>query len=509
VAIYHLHVKNISRRDGRSAVAAAAYRAGETLPNDAEEKDSAFGGKRDVLFTEIRVPAGAPNWMADRAKLWNAVEAAEKRKDARLAKEIEFALPLELGRQDWEEVARAMADIYVTRGHVVDIAIHDDGTARNPHAHLMLTTRAVGADGFKLKMREADGLAFVTDAREAWASIANAALGKAGAGVEIDSRSHAARGIDQQPTVHRGPNPAERRARRWGRSMMEHDTLEARRELLGEAKVRDRFPLLSSRADWPPERREPVPGLSPDESREWGTFWREVDKRLWGPELYPPRADEDQARLENRDPVQVGDVLKKLTAEIDRGAARREATLEDALPAWRELHEAVRERMRADGYRTDHPLDDWQRVEAGLREFDARLTELRLREAERLALEPVPDPDGRPIHPRELEAAEERMIFEDQKPAAAAAATPRPERMHAEERAEARAAVDRQNSMDVPERDADSYRLAPHEDRLDWLEAAPVQRPVEPEREDRLDWLKGKQQQDVEPSREKGPQRER
>ncbi|HEY0329891.1 MAG TPA: MobQ family relaxase [Rhodopseudomonas sp.] len=506
MAIYHLHVKNISRRDGRSAVAAAAYRAGETLPNDAEEKDSAFGGKRDVVFTEIRLPPGAPAWMSDRAKLWNAVEAAEKRKDARLAKEIEFALPVELPRRAWEEVARSMADVYVTRGHVVDIAIHDDGTLRNPHVHLMLTTRAVGADGFKLKMREADGLAFVTEARQAWAVIANDALGKAGAGVEIDARSHAARGIDQLPTVHRGPDPAERRARRWGRPMIEHDTLEARRELLGEARVRDRFPLLSGRPDWPPERREPVPGLSPDEAREWGTFWREVDKRLWGPELYPPRPNEDRIRLENQDPIRVGEAAKKLLADVERGAAVREEVLEDLLPVWRELHDAVRERMQADGYRTDHPLDDWKRVEASLREFDAKLTELRLQEAERTGLEPVPDPDGRPLHPRELEEAEERLIFEERRPASRAAVPPRPERMPVEERVEARAAVDRQNDIEVSERGTDKYRLAPHEDRLDWLDAAHSPTPAAARREDRLDWLGDRE---TERSRTDGPERER
>jgi len=74
-----------------------------------------------------------------------------------------------------------MADVYVTQGHIVDIAIHEDSRGNNPHVHLMLATRAVGADGFKLKLREADGLAFVTEAREIWAKIANAALGKEGA----------------------------------------------------------------------------------------------------------------------------------------------------------------------------------------------------------------------------------------------------------------------------------------------------------------------------------------
>ena len=93
MAIYHLHLKNISRGNGRSAVACAAYRAGETLPNEAEERDTRFAGRRDVRFAAIVLPEGAPSWMADRGQLWNAVERAEIRKDARLAKEIEVALP--------------------------------------------------------------------------------------------------------------------------------------------------------------------------------------------------------------------------------------------------------------------------------------------------------------------------------------------------------------------------------------------------------------------------------
>jgi hypothetical protein len=503
VAIYHLHVKNISRRDGRSAVAAAAYRAGETLPNEAEEKDSNFAGKRDVVFTEIRLPPGVPDWMADRAKLWNAVEAAEKRKDARLAKEVEFSLPRELVRSFWIPVAQEMADTFVTQGHIVDLAIHEDGSGNNPHVHLMLTTRIVDADGFKLKLREADGVAFVNEARATWATIANAALGKAGAGVEIDARSHAARGIDTKPTVHRGPNPGERRARRWGIEM-NHDMLEARRELLGERETRARFPLLAARQDWPPERRDPVPGLSTGEAVEWSTFWHEVDKRLWGEELYPPRAD-GRVQLESRDPVQVGDLLKKLTDEVVRGGTVREATLEDALPVWRELHAAMIERMRADGHQTDDPLSDWALIEKSLREFDARLTDLRLKEAERRSLEPVPDPDGRTIHPRELDDDEERLLFESRQPVSRVASTPRPDRMPAGERAEARAAVERQNAIEVPDRDADTYRLAPQESRLDWLDAQRPARAQEPNREDRLDWLN----MDNERGRGREPERDR
>nr|WP_234886593.1 MobA/MobL family protein [Sinorhizobium saheli] len=209
-----MHVKNISRREGRSIVAAAAYRAGETLPNEAEERLSAFGGRRDVVGSEIRLPADAPSWMADRARLWNAVEAAEKRKDARLAKELEFSLPRELSKAMWWLVAKAMADAYTSQGFVADVAIHDDGTQHNPHVHILLTTRVVKAEGFGPKIRSADGLQFVTEARALWAQVANKALGDAGIAVTIDSRSHAERNLEQTPGRHRGPDREERRARR-------------------------------------------------------------------------------------------------------------------------------------------------------------------------------------------------------------------------------------------------------------------------------------------------------
>lgn len=214
MAIYHLNVKNISRGDGRSIVTAAAYRAGAVLPNEAEERLSDFGGRRDVVASGICLPAGAPDWMADRTQLWNAVEVAEKRKDARLAKEVEFALPRELPRAVWIAVARAMADAYASQGFVADFAIHDDGTQHNPHVHILLTTRVVSAEGFGPKIRSADGRQFVSDARALWERIANDALRAAGVAGAIDSRSYAKRKLDREPGQHRGPNPEERRARR-------------------------------------------------------------------------------------------------------------------------------------------------------------------------------------------------------------------------------------------------------------------------------------------------------
>lgn len=214
MAIYHLNVKNISRGDGRSVVAAAAYRAGEVLPNDAEEKLSDFGGRRDVITSGIRLPIDAPEWMADRTTLWNAVELAEKRHDARLAKEIEFAIPRELPRSAWLAVAHAMADAYAAQGFVADFAIHDDGTQHNPHVHILLTTRVITPEGFGPKIRSADGRQFISEARVTWERIANTALKKAGVTATIDSRSYAKRKLDRQPGQHRGPDREERRARR-------------------------------------------------------------------------------------------------------------------------------------------------------------------------------------------------------------------------------------------------------------------------------------------------------
>jgi hypothetical protein len=224
MAIYHLNVKNISRSDGRSVVAAAAYRAGRVLPNDAEEKLSDFGGRRDVIASGIRTPTGAPEWMSDRTTLWNAVELAEKRLDARLAKEVEFALPRELPRTAWLAVAHAMADAYTSQGFVADYAIHDDGTRHNPHVHILLTTRVITPDGFGPKIRSADGRQFISEARALWERVANTALKAAGVAAAIDSRSYAKRKLDRTPGQHRGPDQQERRARRQRQREREHMT---------------------------------------------------------------------------------------------------------------------------------------------------------------------------------------------------------------------------------------------------------------------------------------------
>lgn len=581
MALYHLHVKNISRGDGRSAVACAAYRAGETLPNEAEEKASAFGGRRDVVLAEIRAPAGAPDWMQDRAALWNAAERAEKRKDSRLAKEIEFSLPRELARSQWLPLARQMADTYTSLGYVVDLAIHDDGTAHNPHVHLMLTTRLVTPDGFGGKLRDADGKMFVRDARAAWARIANAALGAAGFAA-IDPRSHAARGLDQIPGEHHAPDREARRQRRKERSAMslQQDVIAARNEMVAMDDIRTRYPQLSARPDWPPEQRHVDNYLPPEVKAEHDRFWREVHRRALEPERIRDDGDE-------RSPVAAPEraaFARDIEGLADSAAvaAAREDILDRimAVDDARDLYAAIRDRMVTEMVRAglmdprtaEHVRmieqklypDEFSRMQAEAQRNEARRyqvgqmptpTPAMLRQAaamdqaeedrafeayeaarvsppavpspaaergwlrellNRTADNPVPDPDGRLIPEIELVQAERRMLDEVERPSREVPEPPPVERAPEVEREAAEQAVERLNAIEVPEIEAEGYRLAPQENRLDWLEAQPRQaeRVVElaPEvtrSDDRLDWLRPLPKQPVpeRDEREEGPDR--
>ena len=96
MAIYHLHVKVIGRKSGSSAVASAAYRSGSRLRDERLDRSHDFSGKRGVVHSEVMLPENAPEVWRDRERLWNDVEAFEVRKDAQLAREVEFAIPREM-----------------------------------------------------------------------------------------------------------------------------------------------------------------------------------------------------------------------------------------------------------------------------------------------------------------------------------------------------------------------------------------------------------------------------
>lgn len=216
MAIYHLSVKTVSRSAGRSATAAAAYRAGELIADTRTGEVHDYrrkGGVDRDHSPGIVLPAGAPEWARDRAQLWNAVEHAEKRKNSTVAREFEIALPAELSPSDRralvETFAREVADLH---GVAVDAQIHEpgrEGDSRNWHVHVLTSTRRLTADGFGEKARELDdkttGPQLVTRWRERWAELANAALARAGRSERIDHRSLAAQAIDREPTQHLGP----------------------------------------------------------------------------------------------------------------------------------------------------------------------------------------------------------------------------------------------------------------------------------------------------------------
>jgi Ti-type conjugative transfer relaxase TraA len=212
VAIYHFTAKVISRGRGRNTLAAAFYRAGERVVDEEHRRTYDYSYKSEVIHSEIILPEGAPEWMKDRQQLWKAVEAREIRRDAQLAREIEFALPQELSQADGIALARDYVRAeFIERGMVADLNIHWE--VDNPHAHVMLTMREVNAEGFGRKVREWNQVRLLREWREHWADCANQRLHELGIDVRIDHRSYGDQGIELEPTSHMGRAVNEMRRR--------------------------------------------------------------------------------------------------------------------------------------------------------------------------------------------------------------------------------------------------------------------------------------------------------
>ena len=245
MAIYHCSIKIVSRGKGKSAVAAAAYQAGEIIINDYDGRVHDYTRKGGVVHTEILLPENAPTEYSDRTVLWNAVEKIEKAANSQLAREIEFALPAELTREQNISLAHDyVREHFVSAGMCADICVHDT-SGGNPHAHILLTMRPFNEDkswGIKEKkdyaldengnripvIDETTGLqkldsrnckqwkrvyvqandwndqAKAEEWRAAWETAANSSLEKHGHDSRIDHRSYARQCVEQIPTVHMG-----------------------------------------------------------------------------------------------------------------------------------------------------------------------------------------------------------------------------------------------------------------------------------------------------------------
>ena len=184
MASYHLRATMISRSQGRSATAAAAYRAAMRIEDRRTGLAFDYAARGGVDHTEIIAPPHAPDWASDRSELWNRVEEAETRKNSQVAREVRVALPDELTHAQRLELVRDYAqEQFVDRGMVADIALHApgrEGDERNHHAHILLTTREIDADGFTAKRRDWNAVEVLEGWREAWALDSNAALHLAG-----------------------------------------------------------------------------------------------------------------------------------------------------------------------------------------------------------------------------------------------------------------------------------------------------------------------------------------
>ncbi|NTF59324.1 Ti-type conjugative transfer relaxase TraA [Agrobacterium rhizogenes] len=253
MAIYHLSMKPVSRATGRSAVASMAYRAGEKLTNERDGITHDYTAKQGVEHAEIVLPEGShADWARDRSALWNAAEFAEKRKDARVAREFEIALPHELSAEQRLEATREFAQELANRyGAAVDFAIHaphDASDVRNHHAHVMMTTRQVTEEGLGektyLEHKNARllsaGLATtdmqLRDIRQTWEGIANERLAMAGLDIRIDHRSHMERGLEISPTEHMGVHATqmERRGLDVARTRLDEEAAQRNADLIRE-----------------------------------------------------------------------------------------------------------------------------------------------------------------------------------------------------------------------------------------------------------------------------------
>ena len=228
--MYHLSVKPISRAAGRTATAAAAYRSGAEIMDLRTGELHNYTRKRDVVRegSGIVVPPGSPAWAEDRAALWNAAEAAEKRKDARVARDYEVAIPKELTKEQGIALVRDFAQGLVDRyGVAVDYNVHRDDLRKwdgsekgwqGYHAHVLTSTRKLGRGGFGEKaeielsdtkrksLGLSDGATEIERIREMWEVAANRHLEQANQAQRIDRRSLKDQGIDREPTVHLGPD---------------------------------------------------------------------------------------------------------------------------------------------------------------------------------------------------------------------------------------------------------------------------------------------------------------
>ena len=229
----HFKISIVKRSQGQSAVAGAAYQSGERLFSEYDQKTKFYNKKKELVHSEIMLPPHAPPGYADRATLWNAVEAVENQWNSQLARRIVLALPREVPKDQYVSMLKEFCKAqFVSKGMIADFAIHDKDDG-NPHAHILLTIRAMDEhgkwlpkarkvydldeNGERIKLPSGNWKSHKENTvdwneqtnaevwRHSWEVVTNRYLEAAGRPERVDLRSFERQGVQQIPTVHLGP----------------------------------------------------------------------------------------------------------------------------------------------------------------------------------------------------------------------------------------------------------------------------------------------------------------
>lgn len=324
MAIYHFSMKIIQRSAGRSATAAAAYRAGLCIEDERTGEMFDYTRRRGVDDHAVLTPSRAPEWAKDSASLWNAVEAKENRVNSQLARENVLALPHELNAAQRRELLHGFVqEAYVKRGMAAQVDIHsanEQGDARNIHAHVLLTMRGMNRNGWQeKKARNWNEKETLREWRTLWADHMNRALERAGLSERVTEKSFEDLGLDKIPSKHLGPAGSEierrgensriaeenREAAAQNRKM---EALKTQKQILQQAISKEAKRLAEEKAlavqnerveraiaEWKAWRRKPpnLAGASylaqQEEQRQFArrelldrgpAFWAQVDKEF-------------------------------------------------------------------------------------------------------------------------------------------------------------------------------------------------------------------------------------
>lgn len=222
----------MKRSDGHSAVAAAAYISGTKLFNEYDHRTRDYSNKKGVIHSEILLPQNAPSEFSDRATLWNSVEREEKQHNSQLARRIIVALPKELSHEDNIKLLKQYCqEQFVSKGMCCDLAFHDEGNG-NPHAHILLTMRAIGENGKwlpkshkvydldehgeRIKLPSGNWKSHKENTvdwndkryaeiwRNEWETLQNQYLSNAQRPERVSLQSYEKQGVEQIPTIHMG-----------------------------------------------------------------------------------------------------------------------------------------------------------------------------------------------------------------------------------------------------------------------------------------------------------------